>query len=140
MGNLAKGECENRQRKSCITETNCKHSKGGYGRLWLGDAYICHELKIIMHKFEKVDSRTFFHKFTQRFIDRGFSIPWKPAINRILETMKTTLCNSKQTNLVAIGLKEQSFKTTCESLDDRASPKTTKHGSITKGERIINCL
>ncbi len=33
MGNLAKGECENRQRKSCITETNCKHSKGGYGRL-----------------------------------------------------------------------------------------------------------
>jgi hypothetical protein len=29
MGGLAMGECEDRQIKSCIIETNCKHSEGG---------------------------------------------------------------------------------------------------------------
>jgi len=57
------------------------------------------------HKFEKVDSITFFHKFTQQFVDRGFSYPWKPSINRILETLRTTLCNSKQMSLIAIRFK-----------------------------------
>ncbi len=36
------GKCENRQRKFCITKTNCKHSKGGYGGLPLGNVYTCH--------------------------------------------------------------------------------------------------
>jgi hypothetical protein len=31
MGNMVMGECQNRQRKSCIIQTNSKHSKGGYG-------------------------------------------------------------------------------------------------------------
>ncbi len=43
------------------------------------------------------------HKFTQQFVDRGFNNPWKLAIDKILETLKTTLSNSKQANLVAIG-------------------------------------
>ncbi len=41
IGDLAMGECENRQRKSYNIETNCKHSKGGYGKLPLGNVYTC---------------------------------------------------------------------------------------------------
>ncbi len=41
MGGLAMGECEDRQRKSCNIETNCKHSKRGYGRLPLDNVYTC---------------------------------------------------------------------------------------------------
>jgi hypothetical protein len=44
MGNLAMGKCEDRQIKSCIIETNCKHFEGGYGRLPLGDLYTCREI------------------------------------------------------------------------------------------------
>jgi hypothetical protein len=36
------GECEDKQRKFCITKTNCKHSEGGYGGLPLGNVYTCH--------------------------------------------------------------------------------------------------
>jgi len=36
-----------------------------------------------------------------------------------------TLCTSKQVGLGATKFKEQNVKTTCESLDDRPSPKTT---------------
>ncbi len=42
IGDLTMGECENRQRKSYNIETNCKHSKGGYGKLPLGNVYTCH--------------------------------------------------------------------------------------------------
>jgi hypothetical protein len=42
MGGLVMGECKDRQRKSCNTKTNCKHSKWGYGRLPLGDVYTYH--------------------------------------------------------------------------------------------------
>jgi len=73
-------------------------------------------------KFEKTRSKTLFHKFTQWFVDRRFNNLWKPTINRIFETQKTTICNSKQVNLVAIEFKEQSFKTTDESTNDRAGP------------------
>jgi hypothetical protein len=41
MDDLVMGECEDKQRKSCNTETNCKHSKGGYGRLPLNNVYTC---------------------------------------------------------------------------------------------------
>jgi hypothetical protein len=93
MGRLTMGK--DRQRKSCNTETNYKYSKGGYGRLPLHDVYTCHEFFSIMHKFEKTHSITLFHKFTQQFVNRRFSNPWKFAINRILETPNMTLCNSK---------------------------------------------
>ncbi len=42
MGGLTMDKCKDRQRKSCVTETNYKHSKGGYGRLPLGNVYTCH--------------------------------------------------------------------------------------------------
>ncbi len=42
MGSLAMGESKDRQRKSCNIETNCKHFKGRYGKLPLGDVYTCH--------------------------------------------------------------------------------------------------
>jgi hypothetical protein len=79
-----------------------------------------------MHMFEKVNSKTFFHKFTQWFVDRTFSNLWKPTINKIFETLKTILCNSKRASLVATWFKEQSFKTTDALSNDNASPKTMR--------------
>ncbi len=65
MDNMAMGECEDKQRKPCNTETNCRHSKEGYGRLPLGDVYTCHECFKRTSKFGKAHSKTFFHKFAQ---------------------------------------------------------------------------
>jgi hypothetical protein len=62
---MAMGECKYRQRKFCITKTNCKHFKGGYGGLPLGNVYTCHGFLKITCKFEEVNSITFFHKFIQ---------------------------------------------------------------------------
>jgi hypothetical protein len=39
MGGMALGECKNRERNFCITQTNYKHYEGGYGRLPLGNVY-----------------------------------------------------------------------------------------------------
>ncbi len=33
MGGMAMGECQDRQRKFCIIQTNCKHFQAWYGRL-----------------------------------------------------------------------------------------------------------
>jgi hypothetical protein len=46
------GKCEDRQRKSCVIKTNCKQSKGGYGRLQLGDIYTCHGFLQRTHEFK----------------------------------------------------------------------------------------
>jgi hypothetical protein len=62
-------QMQNRQRKYCIIETNCKHSEGGYGRLPLGDVYTCHGFLQITCKFEEVNSKTFFLEFIQQFVD-----------------------------------------------------------------------
>ncbi len=32
MGDMVISKCQDRQRKSCIIQTNCKHFQGGYGR------------------------------------------------------------------------------------------------------------
>jgi hypothetical protein len=48
-----------------------------------------------IHEFEKVDSITFLHKLTKQFVDRRFGNPWQLVINKIHETLKTTICNSK---------------------------------------------
>jgi hypothetical protein len=39
-----------------------------------------------MRKFEKIDSKTFFHKFIVGFVDRGLGFPWQPPITKIYET------------------------------------------------------
>jgi hypothetical protein len=77
-----------------------------------------------VRKIEKTHSITLFHKFIQQFVDRGFSNLWKLVINRIFETPKMTLCTSKQ---MPHDLRNKSFKTTSESPNDKAGPKTTRH-------------
>jgi hypothetical protein len=36
MGGMVMGECESKQRKSCIAQIDYKYFQGGFGRLWLG--------------------------------------------------------------------------------------------------------
>ncbi len=43
MGGLVMGECEDRQKKSCITKINYKPSKRRYGKLPFGNVYTCNE-------------------------------------------------------------------------------------------------
>ncbi len=112
-----------RQGKYFIVQTNSKHFQGKYGRLQFCNVYTCHEFLQRMRKFEMVNSRTLFHKLIERFVDRRVGNPWQLAINRIHETQKTTLCNSRQANLGATRIKEQSLKPFGEPSDDRASPK-----------------
>jgi hypothetical protein len=99
------GKCEDKQKTSCIIKTNYKHSKGGYRRRLLGNVYTCRGSFFKMHKFEETDSRTFFHKFTQQFVDRGLRDHWELVINKILKTPKTILCSSRQASLVATRFK-----------------------------------
>jgi hypothetical protein len=86
MGDMALGECKDRQINSCITQTNCKHSIRGYGRLPMGDVETCERFLPRTGKFEKVGSKTFLHKFIKGFVNRGLSNPWKPPINIICGT------------------------------------------------------
>ncbi len=95
MGGMVKGECQDGQRMSCITQTNNKHFEGGYRKLPLGDVYTCHEFIQIMRKFEETNSKTFFHKLITWFVNERFGSCWQPIINKILEIPKTTLCNPK---------------------------------------------
>ncbi len=83
---MAMGECKYWQRKSYITQTNCKHYKGGCGRLPLGDVYTCHGFLPRTSKFEKVDSRTFFYELIEWFVDRRFGNPWELPFNKIYGT------------------------------------------------------
>ncbi len=85
MGCMAMGECENKQRKSCIAQTNYKHSEGGYGRLPLGNVCTCHGFLPRTFKFEKVNSRIIFHKLMKGFVNGGFGNPWQPPINKIYD-------------------------------------------------------
>ncbi len=87
MGGMAMGECKDKQRKYYIAQTNYKHSKGGYGKLPLGNVYRCHGfLPTTTCKFEKTRSKTFFPKFIKNIVKGGFGNPWKPPINIIYGT------------------------------------------------------
>jgi hypothetical protein len=57
---MVKVECENRQRKFCIVQTNCKHFQGGYKRLQLGDVYTCHGFFEGTYKLKKPIPKHFF--------------------------------------------------------------------------------
>jgi hypothetical protein len=83
---MVMGEYKNRQRKFCISQTNYKHFEGGYGRLPLGNVYTCHGFLPKTCKFQKIDSKTFFHKLIKGFVNEGFGNPWQLPINRIYET------------------------------------------------------
>jgi hypothetical protein len=101
MGGMVMGKCEDRQRKSCIVQTYYKYFKRKYRRLQLGDVYTCHGFFQRLCEFEKADSKTFFHKLIQLFVNKGFGNYWQLAINRIHKTSKTIICKSKQVNLGA---------------------------------------
>ncbi len=60
MGNMVMGECKNWQRKSCIAQRYCKHTKGGYGRLPLGDVYTCHGILSRRASLKKLIPKHFF--------------------------------------------------------------------------------
>jgi hypothetical protein len=61
--------------KSCIAQIECKHFQGRYGRLQLGDVYTCHGFLQRTCELEEVDSKTFFHKLIEQFVDKGFGGP-----------------------------------------------------------------
>jgi hypothetical protein len=88
------GKCKDRQRKFCITKANCKHSEGGYGGLPLGIVYTCHGFLKNMQVWRS-QIENFFSQVYLVFVDRGFNNLWELAINKIIETPKTTLCNSR---------------------------------------------
>ncbi len=84
---MVMGKWENWQRKYYIAQINNKHSKGGYRRLPMGNVYTCNGFLLRMGKFEKIDSRTFFYKIIERFVDGGINNPWELPFNRIYGTM-----------------------------------------------------
>jgi hypothetical protein len=86
MGSMVMGECKDRQRKSCIVQTNCKHFERGYGKLPLGDVYTCHGFLLRTCKFEKTNSIAFFHNLIEEFVNGRFGNPWEPLINKIYRT------------------------------------------------------
>jgi hypothetical protein len=126
MGGMVMGKCKDKQRKSCIAQTNYKYFQGGYGKLQLGDVYTCRGFFQIMYEFEKVDSITFFNKLIKQFLHKGFGNPWQLVINKIHETQKMTICNSMQVSLGATIIKEQNVKTFSELSYERIGLKTTK--------------
>jgi hypothetical protein len=48
-------------------------------------------------------------------------------MNKIHETLKMFICNSRQVSLGATRIEEQSVQKFCELSDDKVGPKTTKH-------------
>jgi hypothetical protein len=85
-GQHGDGQMRRLTRKSYIIHTNCKHFKGKYGRLPMSNVYTCHGFFPRMGKFEKVDSKTCLYKLIEGFVNRGFSNPWEPLVNRIYGT------------------------------------------------------
>jgi hypothetical protein len=47
-----------------------------------------------MCEFKKIDSKAFFHKLIERFVNKRLANTWEFAIHKIHESL-TTLCNSK---------------------------------------------
>ncbi len=73
MGDVAMGECKDKQKKSCIAQTNYKYFQGGYGKLQLSNVYTFHGFFQRTHKSKEVDSRIIFYKLAKWFVDRRFS-------------------------------------------------------------------
>ncbi len=89
------GKCEHGQRESFYNETKCEHFQGWYGGLQFGNVYTCNGLLQRMWEFKEADSRAFFHKLIEQFVNKRFANIWEFAIHRIHEYSMMTLCNSK---------------------------------------------
>ncbi len=72
MDNMAMGKCEDGQKESFYIETNCEHFQGWYGGLQFGN-YTCNGLLQRMCNFKEADSRAFFHKFIEQFVNRNLA-------------------------------------------------------------------
>jgi len=97
---MVMGECKGRQRKFCIAQTDYIHFQGGYGRLQLGD-FTCHGFLQRTHELKEANSKTFFHKLTKWFVNKGFGNPLQLTINIIHENSNMTMCNFRQLSLGA---------------------------------------
>jgi hypothetical protein len=95
MGGMAMGKCEDGQIKSLYNETKFEHFQGWYGGLQFGNVYTCNGLFQKTCEFQEVDSKAFFHKLIEQFINRGFANTWEFAIHIIHESLMTNLCNSR---------------------------------------------
>ncbi len=95
MGGMAMGKCEDWQRKSLYNETKCKTFQEWYGGLQFNNVYTCNGLFQRMCEFKEADSKTFFHKLIERFINRRLVNTWEFVIHKIHESSITTLSNSK---------------------------------------------
>jgi len=80
------GQMQRLTKKSYNAQTNYKHYERRYGRLPLGDVYTCNGFLPRMGKFEKHDSKTFFYKLIEGFVNKGFGNPWEPPFNIIYGT------------------------------------------------------
>ncbi len=89
------GKCEDGQRESFNNETKCENFQGWYGGLQFGNAYTCNKLLKRTCKFIEANSRAFFHKFIERFVNKGHANAWEFDIHRTHESLTTTLCNFK---------------------------------------------
>jgi hypothetical protein len=53
-------------------------------------------------EFKKVDSKAFFHKLIERFVNKRLVNTWEFIIHKIHESSTMTLCNSKWVNSIRI--------------------------------------
>jgi hypothetical protein len=45
-----------------------------------------HAMDFSQEQFEKIDSKTFFYKLIERFVNKEFGNPWEPPFKRIYGT------------------------------------------------------
>jgi hypothetical protein len=83
MDNMVMGKCEGGQIESFYNETNCEHFQGWYGGLQFGTVYTCNVLLQRLCKFKEADSKAFFHKLIEQFVNRRLANTWKFAIHKI---------------------------------------------------------
>ncbi len=95
MGGMAMGKFKDGQKESFYNETKCEHFQGWYGGLQFGNVYTCNGLPQWTCEFKEVNSRAFFHKLIEWFVNRGPANTWEFVIHTIHESSTTTLCNSK---------------------------------------------
>jgi len=92
----------------------------------LGNVYTCHGFLQRTREFEETNSKTIFYKLVEQFVNKEFGNVWQLALNKIHETPKIIIYNSRQASMGATKIKEQSVKTSNELSDDKANPKTMK--------------
>jgi len=94
MGGMAMIKCEDWQKESFYNEIKCKHFQGWYGGLQFSNVYTSNGFSQITCEFTETNSRTFFHKLIEQFVNRRLANTWEFFIHKIHESSITTLINS----------------------------------------------